>query len=194
MSTITESVDVEVPVSTAYNQWTQFETFPRFMEGVENVRQLDDTHLHWVTKVGGSTREFDATIVEQKPDTVVAWRSDSGPNHSGFVTFDKVDANTTRVTAKMTIDPEGFVENVGDKLGLLDRRVKGDLKRFKEFIEQRGHETGAWRDEVNTTTQQSTAPGSSVDQPKPAPPVRPLNQPGAPGSISPGELGRPGLS
>jgi uncharacterized membrane protein len=184
MSTITETVDVGVPVSAAYNQWTQFEAFPRFMEGVEAVRQLDDTHLHWVTKVGGATREFDATIVEQQPDTRVAWRSDTGPDHAGVVTFDKVDATTTRVTARMTIDPEGFVENVADKLGVLDRRVKGDLRRFKEFIESRGgRETGAWRGEVDSTTNPATGPGSSVtDRPLPSPGAMPgtIDQPGTP--------------
>ncbi|MBC6451220.1 SRPBCC family protein [Actinokineospora sp. HBU206404] len=174
MSTITESVEVGVPVTDAYNQWTQFETFPRFMEGVEQVRQLDDTHVHWVTKVGGVTREFDATIVEQIPDQCVSWRSDAGPDHAGKVTFDKVDARTTRVTAKMNIDPEGFVENVADKLGVLDRRVKGDLKRFKEFIEERGgRETGAWRGSVESTTEQSTAQGSSTQAGKPGAGIRP---------------------
>ncbi|GAB3006585.1 SRPBCC family protein [Amycolatopsis acidiphila] len=148
MSTITETVDVDVPVTTAYNQWTQFESFPQFMEGVEQIRQLDDTHLHWVTKVGGATREFDATITEQHPDERVAWRSDSGPNHAGVITFHRLNDSTTRVTAQMDIDPEGFAENVGDKLGVLDRRVKNDMRRFKEFIEHRGGETGSWRGDV----------------------------------------------
>ncbi|GHF82346.1 putative membrane protein [Amycolatopsis bartoniae] len=148
MSTITETVDVDVPVTTAYNQWTQFESFPQFMEGVEQIRQLDDTHLHWVTKVGGATREFDATITEQHPDERVAWKSDSGPNHGGVVTFHRLSDATTRVTAQMDVDPEGFVEQVGDKLGVLNRRVKGDLRRFKEFIEHRGGETGSWRGDV----------------------------------------------
>lgn len=148
MSTITESVDVDVPVTTAYNQWTQFESFPQFMEGVEQIRQLDDTHLHWVTKVGGATREFDATVTEQHPDERVAWKSDSGPNHAGVVTFHRLSDATTRVTAQMDVDPEGFVEQVGDKLGVLNHRVKGDLRRFKEFIEQRGGETGSWRGDV----------------------------------------------
>jgi uncharacterized membrane protein len=148
MSTITETVDVDVPVTTAYNQWTQFESFPQFMEGVEQIRQLDDTHLHWVTKVGGATREFDATITEQHPDERVAWRSDSGPNHAGVITFHRLNDSTTRVTAQMDLDPEGFAENVADKLGVLDRRVKNDMRRFKEFIEHRGGETGSWRGDV----------------------------------------------
>ncbi|MBO3732964.1 SRPBCC family protein [Glycomyces niveus] len=149
MSTITESVDVHVPVSRAYNQWTQFETFPQFMDGVEQVRQLDDTHTHWVTKLGGATREFDATITEQRPDERVAWRSINGPTHAGVVTFHRLDDDTTRVTAQMDIDPEGFAEETADKLGFIDRRVKGDMRRFKEFIEERGVETGGWRGDVD---------------------------------------------
>lgn len=148
MSTITESVDVQVPVSRAYNQWTQFETFPSFMEAVEEVRQLDDTHTHWVTKIGGVTREFSATITEQHPDERVAWKADSGPNHAGVITFHRLDDNTTRVTAQMDIDPDGFVEQAADKLGILNRRLKGDMQRFKDFIEQRGQATGAWREDV----------------------------------------------
>jgi uncharacterized membrane protein len=149
MSTVTESVDVGVDVSTAYNQWTQFESFPQFMEGVEEIRQIDDTHTHWVTSIAGVTREFNATITEQNPDERVAWRSDEGPNHAGVITFHRLDDTTTRVTAQMDIEPEGFAENAADKLGILDRRVKGDMRRFKEFIESRGgRETGAWRGEV----------------------------------------------
>ena len=148
MSTITESVDVEVPVTTVYNQWTQFESFPRFMDGVEEVRQIDETHTHWVTKVGGTTREFDATITEQHPDERVAWKSDEGPTHAGVVTFHKLDDTHTRVTTQMDIDPEGFVEKVADKLGVIEGKVKGDLQRFKKFIEAQGHETGAWRGDV----------------------------------------------
>lgn len=148
MSTITESVDVQVPVDTAYNQWTQFETFPAFMEGVEDVHQVDDTHMHWVTNIGGVTREFDATITEQHPDERVAWKSDSGPTHAGVITFHRLNDDTTRVTAQMDLDPEGFAEEAADKLGVLNRRIKGDMERFKDFIEQRGHETGAWRGDV----------------------------------------------
>lgn len=149
MSTITESVDVQVPVSTAYDQWTQFESFPKFMEGVEEVRQIDDTHTHWVTEIAGVKREFDATITEQHPDERVAWKSDAGPEHAGVITFHRLEDNLTRVTAQMDIDPEGFVEQAADKLGILGHRVKGDMKRFKEFIEERGTETGAWRGDVD---------------------------------------------
>jgi uncharacterized membrane protein len=149
MGTITESIDVGVDVTTAYDQWTQFESFPQFMEGVDEVRQIDDTHLHWVTSVGPVTREFDATVTEQHPDERVAWKADSGPEHAGVVTFHRLDDQTSKVTVQMDIDPEGFVENVADKAGILDQRVKGDLKRFKDFIESRGTETGAWRGEVD---------------------------------------------
>jgi len=149
MGTVTEAIDVDVDVTTAYNQWTQFETFPQFMEGVERIDQLDDTHLHWVTKVGPVTREFDAAVTEQSPDERVAWKSLDGPQHAGVVTFHRLDDQQSRVTVQMDIDPEGFVENVADKAGVLDRRVKGDLGRFKDFIESHGgHETGAWRGEV----------------------------------------------
>jgi uncharacterized membrane protein len=149
MSTTTESVDVNRPIGMVYNQWTQFESFPQFMEGVERIDQKDDTHLHWVVKVGPVTREFDATVTEQHPEERVAWKSDSGPDHAGVVTFHRLDDDTTRVTAQMDLDPEGFVENVGDKLGILKSRVSGDLKRFKEFIESRPAETGGWRGDVS---------------------------------------------
>ncbi len=148
MSTVTESVDVDVPIKTAYDQWTQFESFPEFMDGVQEIRQIDDTRNHWVIKVGGVTREFDATITEQHPDERVAWRADDGPDHAGVVTFHRIDDNKTRVTAQMDIDPDGFVENLADKAGILDRRVKGDMKRFKEFIEGRGAPSGEWRGDV----------------------------------------------
>ena len=108
MGTITESIDVDVDVSTAYNQWTQFESFPEFMDGVDEVRQLDDTHLHWVTSVGPATREFDATVTEQHPDERVAWKSDDGPEHAGVVTFHRLDDQQTKVTVQMSIDPDGL--------------------------------------------------------------------------------------
>lgn len=149
MSTITETIDVDVDVTTAYDQWTQFEDFPQFMEGVERIDQLDDTHLHWVIKVGPVTREFDATVTEQHPDERVAWRSDDGPEHAGVVTFHRLGDSSTRVTVQMDVDPEGFVEQVADKAGILERRTQGDLRNFKKFIESRGgQETGAWRGDV----------------------------------------------
>jgi uncharacterized membrane protein len=151
MSNITESIDVEVPVRTAYDQWTQFEEFPKFMSAIERVDQLDDQRLHWVAKVGGKTKEWDARITEQTPDQRVAWTATSGAENAGVVTFHRIDDNKTRVTVQMDIDPEGVVENVGDAVGVPDRQVKGDLERFKEFIESRGQETGAWRGEVKQT-------------------------------------------
>jgi len=149
MSTVTQSIDVDVPVRTAYDQWTQFEEFPRFMEGVEEIRQLDATHTHWRTKIGGVEREFDAEITEQHPDERVAWNSTSGPDHAGVVTFHRLNDTQTRVTVQLDWSPEGVVEKVGDVLQLDERRVKGDLARFKEFIESRGTETGAWRGDVS---------------------------------------------
>jgi uncharacterized membrane protein len=153
MASVVDSIDVTVPVSTAYNQWTQFESFPQFMEGVKSVTQTDDTHLHWVAEVGGAEKEWDAEVTEQHPDERVAWRATSGAENAGVVTFHRIDDQTTRVTLQMDADPEGLVENVGTALGFLDRRVKGDLERFKEFIEGRGSETGAWRGEVEAGAQ-----------------------------------------
>ena len=149
MSTHTASVDVNRPIDVVYNQWTQFESFPEFMEGVERIDQRDDTHLHWVIKVGGISREFDATVTEQHPEGRVAWKSDSGPDHAGVVTFHRLDDDNTRVTTQMDVDPEGFVENVADKLGILKARVSGDLERFKKFIESKPTETGGWRGDVS---------------------------------------------
>jgi uncharacterized membrane protein len=149
MSNTIEFVDVDVDITTAYNQWTQFESFPQFMAGVDEVRQLDDTHTHWKTSIGGVTREFDATITEQQPNERIAWRSDSGTDHAGVVTFHRLDDHRTRVTAQLDLDPEGLAEKVADKAGVVERQVKGDMTRFKEFIENRGgNETGAWRGSV----------------------------------------------
>jgi uncharacterized membrane protein len=148
METIEKSIEVNVPVQTAYNQWTQFEEFPRFMEGVEQVRQLDDTHLHWVANIGGKRVEWNATITEQIPDKEIAWRSESGRFHSGVVYFEPIGPNKTRVRLRIDYEPEGMMEETGDKLGFVSRRVEGDLERFKEFIESRGQETGAWRGTV----------------------------------------------
>jgi uncharacterized membrane protein len=148
MATIEEHIDVDVPVRAAYNQWTQFEEFPRFMEGVEKVEQIDDTHLHWEAEFGGASREWDAEITEQNPDERVAWRATAGAENAGVVTFHHLNDTTTRVMLQLEFEPEGLVETVGDKLGFVKRRATGDLKRFKEFIESRGSETGAWRGEV----------------------------------------------
>ena len=149
MATVNESIEVEVPVSTAYNQWTQFEEFPQFMDGVESVRQLDDTHLHWVAEFGGERHEWDAEITEQKPDRVVAWRARDGKYTSGRIKFEPLGDNRTRLDVEMVWEPEGLKEELGSALGSDSRRVKGDLERFKELIERRGVESGAWRGEVH---------------------------------------------
>jgi uncharacterized membrane protein len=146
--TIEQSIEVEVPVQRAYNQWTQFEEFPRFMEGVEEVRQSDDRRLHWVANFGGERHEWDAEITEQLPDERVAWRNLDGKDNAGVVTFHKVGGDTTRIMVQMDWAPEGVKEKLGAALGADDRRVKGDLQRFKEFIEARGQATGEWRGEV----------------------------------------------
>jgi uncharacterized membrane protein len=151
MSSIDESVEVEVPVRTAYNQWTQFEEFPRFMEGVEEVRQVTPTRTHWVTEMGGVQREFDAEITEQQPDDRIAWKSTAGPKQAGVVTFHRLGAGRTKVMLQLEVEPEGIAESVGDKLGFIKRRAKGDLNRFKEFLEARGAATGAWRGRVDQT-------------------------------------------
>jgi uncharacterized membrane protein len=149
MSTIEESIEVGVPVRTAYNQWTQFEEFPQFMEGVKEIRQIDDTTTHWRAEVGGVEREFDATITEQTPDQRIAWTSTTAPDQAGVVTFHRVDDGRTRIMLQMDYEPEGAKEKVGDALGFAKRRVKSDLDRFKELIESRGAASGAWRGEVS---------------------------------------------
>ena len=148
MSTIEQSIELNVPVRAAYDQWTQFEEFPKFMEGVEEIRQIDDTHLHWVAEIGGTRHEWDAVITEQLPDERVAWRNTDGKDNAGVVTFHKIDDERYRVMVQMDFVPEGIKEKIGDAIGAPDRRVKGDLKRFKEMIESRGSATGAWRGEV----------------------------------------------
>lgn len=148
MATVTESVDVDVDVTTAYNQWTQFETFPEFMSGVESITQVDARRNHWHTKIGGVDREFDTEIVEQLPDERVAWKSTDGTTHAGVVTFHKLAPESTRITVQLDWQPEGLAEKAGAALGFDDRRVKDDMKRFKSFIEERGSETGGWRGAV----------------------------------------------
>jgi uncharacterized membrane protein len=148
MARVEESIEVNVPVSTAYNQWTQFEEFPKFMEGVESVKQIDDTHLRWVAEIGGKRHEWEAEITEQKPDQKIAWRAVDGHHNSGIVTFEPVSQTETRINVVMEHETEGMVESLGSALGADSRRVKGDLERFKELVESRGAETGAWRGEV----------------------------------------------
>ena len=148
MSVVEKSIEVELPVSTVYNQWTQFEEFPQFMEGVERVTQLDDTRLHWVAEIAGAKREWDAEIVDQEPDQRIAWRSIDGAGNGGIVTFQPTGAAATRVNLQMEFEPEGLAETIGDKLGFVSKQAEGDLKRFKSFMEERGGETGAWRGRV----------------------------------------------
>lgn len=149
MSTVKEAVEVEVPVGTAYNQWTQFEEFPNFMEGVEEVTQLDDRRNHWTTKIGGVRREFDTEIVDQLPDERITWRTTSGDTQQkGTVRFQRVDETHTRVELVMDVEPTGAAEKAADMVGTIDRRVKGDMRRFKEYIEHRGSESGGWRGRI----------------------------------------------
>lgn len=150
MSTVEKTVTVDVPVRTAYDQWTQFESFPEFMEGVESVQQLDDKRLHWKAEIAGVTREWDAEIVDQTPDERITWRSLAGTKNDGTVLFrtDPGNPGSTQITLCLEYEPEGVVEKAGDLLNIVDRRAQGDLDRFKKFIESRGTETGAWRGEV----------------------------------------------
>ena len=148
MSSIEQSIDVNVPVRTAYNQWTQFEEWPRFMEGIRQVRQLDDKRLEFRAEIGGVEKRWVAEISEQVPDMRIAWHSIDGAKNAGVVTFHRLSDDCTRIMLQMEYDPKGFVENVGDALGAAKLRIKGDLERFKNFIESQGRETGAWRGEI----------------------------------------------
>lgn len=152
MESVEKLIVVNVPVNRAYNQWTQFEEFPEFMEGVKEVRQETDERLFWTANLGGKDVQWEAKIVEQEPDTRITWRSTTGAQNAGTVSFIPEGANSTRVTLRLEYEPEGFFENVGSALGFVDRRVEGDLERFKEFIETRGAETGAWRGEIHGGT------------------------------------------
>ena len=149
MERIEKSIEVRCPVHTVYNQWTQFEEFPRFMAGVKEVKQLDDTHVHWHAEIWGKDKEWDAEIIEQVPDQRISWRSVSGALNAGGVRFEAVAPGRTRVILTMEYDPKGVVENVGDAVGLFSRRVQNTVEDFKKFIESRGGETGAWRGEVH---------------------------------------------
>ena len=152
MERIEKSVEVKAPVRAVYNQWTQFEEFPRFMEGVKTVKQLDDTTLEWTAEIAGVKRSWTAEITDQEPDQKVAWRSTSGAKNAGQVTFQPLGDNVTRITLQLEVEPEGPVETAGDALGFVERQAEGDLRRFKEFIEKRGASTGAWRGEVERGT------------------------------------------
>jgi uncharacterized membrane protein len=146
MAQIEKSIVVDVPVSTAYNQWTQFEEFPRFMEGVHEVKQLDDRRLHWKAEVGGHEKEWEAEIKEQVPDQRIIWSAIGGEENAGIVRFEPAGPDGTMVRLQMSYNPDGFMETIGDKLGFMSRRVEGDLARFRDFIEERGAETGGYRE------------------------------------------------
>src|SRR5918998_5558622 len=142
---VEKSIEVAVPVGTAYNQWTQFEDFPQFMGGVREVRQLDDKRMHWVAEIAGVQREWDATVLEQVPDTKVAWAATEGATNAGAVYFSPVGTDRTLVRLHLEYEPEGLVEKAGDKLNIVEKQAESDLKKFKSFIESRGAETGSWR-------------------------------------------------
>ncbi len=148
MSVVTETIEVDVPVSVAYNQWTQFEDFPQFMDGIESVSQLDDTHLRWVASIAGVRREWTALITEQLPDKRIAWEAIEGVTNSGLVTFDPIGPGSTRVSLTLEFEPAGVVEGLADRIGLVRSKAHADLERFREFITSRGAATGAWRHEV----------------------------------------------
>jgi uncharacterized membrane protein len=149
MESIEKTIEVEAPINKVYNQWTQFEKFPEFMEGVEEVRQLDERHLHWVAEMGGKKKEWDAEIYEQVPDQRIAWRSTTGTRNAGKVDFLPKEPNRTRVTLKMDYEPEGALEHTGDALDVVSRQVEGNLERFKEFIQSSATESGAWRGDIH---------------------------------------------
>jgi uncharacterized membrane protein len=149
MAEMEKSIEVDAPLREVYNQWTQFEEFPQFMDGVVEVRQIDDKRLFWRANVGGAEREWHAEITDQTPDTRIAWRSLTGAEHGGAVLFQALPEGKTRVTMRMQYNPEGVTENVGDALGFVGRRVQGDLERFRDLIEERGRASGGWRGEIH---------------------------------------------
>ena len=156
MSTIDKTIEVDVPVRVAYDQWTQFESFPRFMEAVKEVKQLDDTTLEWTAEIAGVEKSWRAEITDQEPDKKVSWRATSGAQNAGEVAFESLPGDRTRISLRLGVDPEGPVENIGDALGFVERQAQGDLERFKTFIEDRGTPTGAWRGEVEAGREQPT--------------------------------------
>ncbi len=159
MARVEKSIEIDRPLRMVYDQWTQFEDFPRFMEGVVEVEQLDDKTLRWKAKIAGKTEEWDAEIVQQIPDQSIAWRHTRGAVNSGVVSFMPLDGDRCRVTLALEYDPKGFVEKLGEVLGVVSRRVAGDLERFKRFVEERGSETGAWRGQVKPTGEVDRHPG-----------------------------------
>jgi uncharacterized membrane protein len=163
MERIEKTFEIDVPVRTVYNQWTQFEEFPRFMDGVKEVRQIDDTHLHWRASIAGKEKEWDAEITEQVPDQRIAWRSTSGAPNAGTVRFEPLNRGRTRVMLSMEYEPEGLVEKAGDAVGVVSHKVEDAVEKFKELVEKRGVESGAWRGEVHGGT--TTAPGQGIANP-----------------------------
>jgi uncharacterized membrane protein len=159
MSRIIEEIEVEVPIRVAYDQWTQFETFPRFMDGVDRVLQLDDRTLEWTATIAGKVKHWRAEIVEQQPNELVAWRSIDGAQNDGQVRFEQLGPRRTNVTVQLDVEPEGLVERAGDALGVVERRVRGDLERFRDFIEARGQATGAWRGAIDRERARARPPG-----------------------------------
>jgi ribosome-associated toxin RatA of RatAB toxin-antitoxin module len=168
MPDVEKSIEVNVPVHTAYNQWTQFEEFPRFMEGVKEVRQLDDKRLHWRAEIAGREKEWDAEITDQTPDQRIAWSSTDGAANGGAALFEPIGADQTRITLRIDYNPDDFVETVGGVLGFVGRRVQGDLDRFKEFMEARGEETGAWRGEIHGNEVDTDGSGTSAGYSSPS--------------------------
>jgi uncharacterized membrane protein len=166
MAVYEKSVDVAVPVSVAYDQWTQFETFPLFMSSVDRISQDTPTTTHWVTSMGGVRREFDATITEQRPDERVAWRSDNGPSQAGVVTFHRLSDDTTRIHLQLELEPTGIAERAGAVTGVVGYSLQGDLQRFKDFIEARGRQTGGWRGTVEPEPQHNQAIGHTSGRPQ----------------------------
>ena len=165
MSTTTESVEVNVPLSTAYNQWTQFEDFPKFMAGVIEVRQIDDRHQRWRAEIGGKEEQWDAELTEQIPDRLIAWRSTSGVRNEGRVTFEKLSESRTRVELRLDYEPRGMIEKIGDAMGAVSMRASGNLQRFKSFLESRGSETGAWRGSIPERSQQQSSTATPITTP-----------------------------
>ncbi|MVF22486.1 SRPBCC family protein [Methylocaldum sp. BRCS4] len=149
MASVHKSIEVNVPVRVAYNQWTQFEDFPSFMENIVEVRQIDDSHVHWHAEIGGKHKEWDTEIVEQVPDQRISWRTTAGPENHGIVSFEPVGGDRTRVSVDIEYQPETTMEKVGDMLGMVSSNVEEDLENFRDFLESRGHETGAWRGEIH---------------------------------------------
>jgi uncharacterized membrane protein len=172
MERIEKAFEIDVPVRAAYDQWTQFEQFPRFMEGVREVRQIDDTHLHWRASVGDKEKEWDAEIVEQVPDEIIAWRSTSGAPNAGRVRFEPLSPDRTRLHLRMEYEPETAVEKAADALGVLSRKVDKTIEDFRQFIERRGRETGAWRGEVHRGQTQPPAASGLTGSGRPSPDTR----------------------